>query len=163
MRTSHWPLVTTLLLCVMAVPAPAQQGGRPLNASGTRSLTFGTIFPGLPGTVLRTDAARAGAFQITGQKNTDVRITFTLPAALSVGGLVVPLAFAAGDGGVSTSGTIGTATAFDPRVPLTARLSGQGRLYLYLGASALPAGQAAAGAYAADITISVCYVGDPSC
>ena len=27
----------------------------------------------------------------------------------------------------------------------------------------IASGQAAAGSYAADITISVCYVGDPSC
>jgi hypothetical protein len=163
MSTSRWLLVATSLLCVVALPARAQKGGRPLNASGTQSLTFGTIFPGVPSAVLRTDAARAGEFQITGQKNADVRITFTLPATLALGGGSVPLAFAAGDGGVSTSGTIGTATAFDPRVPLTATLSQQGRLYIFLGATALASGQSAAGTYAADITISVCYVGDPSC
>lgn len=161
-RWRYHLLVVTLLAGGVAGPARAQKG-RPLNASGTQSLTFGTIFPGVASAVPRTDAARAGTFQITGQKNTDVRITFTLPAALSLGGQAVPLRFGAGDGGVSTSGTIGTATGFDPRVPLTATLSQQGRLYLFLGGTALPGGQQPAGSYAADVTISVCYVGVPPC
>lgn len=161
-RSRGFLLVVCALLCGVAAPARAQKG-RQLNASGAQSLTFGTIFPGVASSVLRSDAARAGEFQITGAKSTPVRVTFTLPATLSLGRQSVPLQFAAGDGGVSTSGTIGTATAFDPRVPLTATLSGQGRLYLFLGATALPSGQQAAGTYAANVTITVCYVGVPPC
>ncbi len=151
-----------LVLGALAAPAQAQKG-RPLNVSGTQSLTFGTIFGGLPAVVPRTDAARAGEFQVTGAKATQVRITFTLPPALMLGGQTVPVQFAAADGGVSTSGTIGTATAFDPRVPLTATLSQQGRLYLYLGGTALAGLQAPAGTYAANITVNACYVGVPPC
>ncbi len=163
MTRSEWAAVTVgLLLCTWVVPARAQKG-RPLNVSGGQSLTFGTIFGGVPATVPRTDAARAGEFQITGAKSTPVRITFTLPAALSLGGQTVPVQFASGDGGVSASGTIGTATAFDPRVPLTATLSAQGRLYLYLGGTALAGTQAPAGTYAANITVNACYVGVPPC
>ncbi len=69
------------------------------------------------------------------------------------------LQFAAGDGGVSTQSNIGSATAFDPRVPLTATLSAQGMLYLFLGGTALPASQQVAGDYGATVTATVCYVG----
>ncbi len=162
MRSRCLLVVALLLSCAAAVPAQAQKG-RPLSTSGTQALAFGMIFPGVTTSVPRTDAARAGMFQITGAKDTQVRVTFTLPATLLLGGASVPLQFGSADGGVSTSGTIGTATAFDPRVPLTTTLSGQGRLYLYLGATALPSGQQAVGTYSANVTVSVCYVGVPPC
>ena len=163
MNRTWWSMAAVgWVLCALAAPAQAQRG-RPLNVTGAQSLAFGTIFGGVLAIVPRTDAARAGQFQLTGAKGTQVRVTFTLPAALSLGGQTVPVQFAAGDGGVSASGTIGTATAFHPRVPLTATLSQQGRLYLYLGGTALAGTQAPAGTYAADITVNACYVGVPPC
>jgi hypothetical protein len=154
--------VGLLTVACLARPAAAQKG-RPLTVTGTQALTFNTVFPGISATVSRTDALLSGQFQVTGAKSTAVRVTFTLPAGLMVGGQMLPMSFGANDGGVSTSGTIGTATAFDPRVPLTATTSNNGRLYLYLGGTVSPPGQQGAGNYTGTVTISVCYVGTPPC
>ena len=133
--------------------------GRPLSVSPGQNLAFGNIFPGVTNHITRTDALRSGQFQVTGAKNTSVQVTFTLPPAMLVGSRSVPMQFGSTDGGVSTQSTIGSATAFDPRVPIVATLSQQGRLYLFLGGTALPGAQQAAGSYAAPVTVSVCYVG----
>lgn len=135
------------------------RGNRPITATGNQGLSFGTVFPGVPVTILRTDALNAGQFQIRGANGSLVQVQFTLPAALTgPSGSTVPLVFGAADGGVSPSPTIGTATSFDPRTPLQATLSGQGRLYLYLGGRLTPPAQLAPGAYSATITITVTYL-----
>jgi hypothetical protein len=133
--------------------------GRPLSVNGGQDLAFGMLFPGVPSHITRTDVLRSGQFQVTGAKNSSVQVTFTLPPAMLVGSRTVPMQFGAADGGVSTQATIGSTTAFDPRVPLLATLSQQGRLYLFLGGTALPGAQQPAGSYAAPVTVSVCYVG----
>lgn len=140
-----------------ATPLAAQ--GRPLSVAGRQALAFGMIFPGVAAPVPRTDALRTGQFQVTGAKNTSVQITFNLPAAMLAGGRTVPVQFGAADGGYSTQSSIGSATAFDPRTPLVATLSQQGRLYLFLGGTALPGAQQPAGSYAGTVTVNVCYVG----
>ena len=133
--------------------------GRPLSVSGGQDLAFGMLFPGITSHITRSDALRSGQFQVTGEKNTTVQVTFTLPPAMLVGSRTVPMQFGAADGGFSTQATITSATVFDPRVPLVATLSQQGRLYLFLGGTALPGVQQTAGSYAAPVTVSVCYVG----
>jgi hypothetical protein len=147
------------LLAGAGVAARLEAQGRPLSVSGGQDLAFGMIFPGVTTHIARTDALRSGQFQVTGAKNTSVRVTFTLPPALLVGSRTVPMQFGAADGGFSTQATITSATVFDPRVPLVATLSQQGRLYLFLGGTALPGSQQTAGSYAAPIAVSVCYVG----
>lgn len=153
-------LVAAFLAFGPAVHTAVAQGGvRPLTASSRQDLTFGTIIAGIPATVLRTDALNAGQVELRGQRNTQVRVDITLPAAMArVGGGSVPLVFGAADGGYSTSGTIATATAFDPRAPLIATLSAAGRLYVYLGGQAQPATQQTPGAYSATITVTVAYL-----
>jgi len=146
------------LLCAGAV-ARLEAQGRPLSVAPRQDLAFGAVFPGVTNRITRTDALRTGQFQVTGAKNSSVQVTFTLPPAMMVGPRSVPLQFGSADGGVSTQATIGSATAFDPRVPLVATLSQQGRLYLFLGGTALPSAQQTAGSYTAPVTVSVCYVG----
>ena len=133
--------------------------GRPLSVNGGQDLAFGMLFPGVPFHITRSDALRSGQFQVTGAKNTSVQVTFTLPPAMLVGSRTVPMQFGSADGGFSMQSTIGSATSFDPRVPLVTTLSGQGRLYLFLGGTALPGVQQSAGSYVAPVTVSVCYVG----
>lgn|GEM_PF-1234702 len=152
-----------LWLAAMAAAAGRleAQKGRPLSAAGSQTLAFGLILPGIATVIPRTDALRSGQFSITGAKNCQVQVVFTLPGSLTLGGRTVSLQFSAGDGGVSQQNTIGSATAFDPRVPLVTTLSAQGRLYLFLGGTAQPGAQQAAGAYAANVTITVTYTGAP--
>lgn len=133
-------------------------GGKPITATANQNLTFGTVIPGVAVMILRTDALNSGQFQIRGQNGQPVQVVFTLPTALvGPSGSQLPLSFGAADGGYATSPTIGTATSFDPRTALNATLSGQGRLYLYLGGRVTPPAQLAPGAYSATITITVIY------
>ena len=146
---------------VLAVLAPTARGQqKPLSGSGTTPIAFGAIFPGVPTSVPRTDAVRAGSFDVRGTKNVQVRFDFALPAAMTnAGGRTLPLAFGAGDGGYATTATIAAATAFDPRVALLARLSNTGRLYIWLGGTVLPGSQQASGAYSATLTMTMAYTG----
>ena len=133
-------------------------GNKPLTNTGSQTLAFGTVFPGLRHAVLRTDAVNSGQFQIRGQNGGQVTVTFTLPAAMTgPGGSQLPLTFGANDGGYSQSPTISAATGFDPRTPLVTTLSGQGRLYLYLGGAVSPPSRITPGAYSATITCTVIY------
>ena len=134
---------------------------RALVATGARTMDFGNLFPGVQSTILRTDAVRAGRFNLTGARRLEVRIDFTLPAALvGPGGRTVPLQFAAGDGGFALANNIATATAFDPRVQLVTRLSNRGRLFVWLGATALPSPTQQAATYTATITMTAAYTGN---
>jgi len=155
-------LVVALALGISATAAQAQgrsTRGRPLSVFGRQTLNFGTIFPGIPTTISRTDALNAGEFEVRGQKDTQVQIDLTLPPALTFGAQSLPLQFGPGDGGYSPSGTIAAATVFDPRVQLVTTLSANGRLYLYLGGTVLPGPQQRSGAYAATIVLTVAYTG----
>lgn len=138
-----------------------QAQGRPLSASGTKNLTFGTLFPGVPQPILRTDAVNAGSFELRGRNRAEIRIDFTLPAALTgPAAATMPLSFGAGDGGHNTQNTIGTAQAFDPRAPLIAQLATNGRLYVWLGGTALPTGTQRSGNYTASVTLTASYTGN---
>lgn len=150
-----------LLLGGLIAPARPVMAQRPLTAAGDRILDFSNVFPGVPAVVVRTDALRSGAFSLRGTRDAEVQITFTLPAALiGPGALQIPLMFGPGDGGYSTLNTIGNATAFDPRVPLVARLSRNGRFYVWLGSTALPSSTQPAGTYNATVTLMAAYTGN---
>ncbi len=159
MRIGRIVMVAAALTAAGAGQSTAQ--GRPLSVAGSRDLTFGTLFPGVPQTIVRTDAANAGQFQVSGTRNLEVRAQLTLPSLMTApGGATMALSFAPGDGGYNTQNNIGTAQAFDPGVPLVTRLPGTGRLFIWLGGTVLPSGTQAAGAYAALITLTVAYTGN---
>lgn len=155
-------LLRLLLPCALAsaILATGVLGqGRPVTGTGSQGITFGAVFPGVNGIVLPSDATRAGRFDIRGQKNLQVRFDFTLPTAMTSGALSMPLVFGPTDGLYALTATVGSATAFDPRVPLLARLSANGRLYFWLGGTVTPSSAQAAGAYAATVTVTMAYTG----
>ncbi len=151
-------MIAALVASRPGIAAAQGHGGKPITATGSQTLSFGTVFPGIRHSVLRTDAVNSGQFQIRGQNGVQVQVTFTLPTAMTgPGGAQLPFAFGANDGGYSQTPTIATATGFDPRTPLVTTLSGQGRLYLYLGGTIAPPTRIAPGAYSAIITCTVIY------
>ena len=158
----RWGLAVLAAVTAAAAGAgKAEAQGRPLQVTGQNQLTFATVFPGVPEIVSFADAVNAGVFQVRGQNNTEVALTFTLPAALmAAGGRSLPLQFGPNDGGWNTQNNLATARAFDPRVVLTVRLSQQGRLFLWLGGTALPTATQAAGDYAGTVTLSAAYTGN---
>jgi len=160
-RVQRWSLVTAAVLAAAGIGQRAEAQGRPLSVSGAQQLDFGAIFPGVPAIVVKGDPTFAGRFNVTGIRNSEVQLTFTLPAALSgPGGRTLPLQFGPADGGWNTQNAVATAQAFDPRVPLVTRLSNNGRLYLWLGGTALPSGTQGSGAYAGTITLAAAYTGN---
>lgn len=140
-------------LSAWATPGAAQ---RPLTVQSVRSLTFGTLLAGVNKSVLRTDAINGGQLDISGPKNVQVLLTFTLPASMTgPTGATLPLSFGSNDGGWSPPQQVGTQVAFDPRVPFTAPLDQNGKVSVYLGGTAQPAASQRAGSYTGTITLTV--------
>lgn len=159
------PVLVGGLIAQLLSPLPTRvqaqgNGGRPLNALSRQTLDFGTLFTGTATKVSRFDALRAGQFELRGAKGAEVRVDLGLPAALNgPSGAKVPLTFGSGDGGYTRDGTIATAAPFDPRHALVTTLSGNGRLYIFLGGTATPAARQPAGAYAGTVTLTIAYTG----
>jgi len=146
------------LLFAAVLPAAAQ--GRPLGVSGQRPLRFGTVLPGIPRVILRTDAAQSGEFQVTGTKFSQVQLTFALPMVmLGPAGATMPVSFGGSDGGFSELVSVGSQVGFDPTQLFLAVLSKNGRGSVFLGATANPGVGQRAGSYAATVTLSVAYTG----
>ena len=159
------PLIPALLLAILCSASPAlaqgqgQGGGRPLRAMGVQDLAFGTILPGVPTTILRTDPLNAGQFEIRGRRLTEVLVDLLLPQELlGPGGSGIPLLFGPGSAGYSPTGAITAQAGFDPDVPQALTLPGNGRGVIFLGGTANPPPLLSAGTYAATITLTLAYL-----
>ena len=145
-----------LLLCGLALWAVRGEAQRPLTVQGTRSLSFGTLLAGVNKSVLRTDPINGGQLDISGPKNVQVLLTFTLPASMTGPvGATLPLSFGSTDGGWSPPQQVGTQVSFDPRLPFTAPLDQNGKVSVYLGGTAKPTANQKAGSYTGTITLTV--------
>ncbi len=148
------------------VPLPAQgRPGRvtvptPLVAIALSDLDFGTVLPGVPSAIDRHDR-RAALFEVRGSPDASVRIDLALPSALlSTGSATLPISFSATDGFADFSrGRPPRGTVFDPHAPLIMTLGPNGRVYVRLGGTALPARPQAGGAYHATIVLTVYDLG----
>jgi hypothetical protein len=159
LKTFARAALLTLALALTGSAGLSAQG-RPLRVTGVRDLQFGTVIPGVPALILRTDAANSGQLSLTGEKNTTVQLQFTLPAAMNgPSGATMPVSFGASDAGFSPAETVTSQVGFDPRVPFVGALSNNGRAAVFLGGQALPAGGQRSGTYTATITLTVSYVG----
>ncbi len=151
MRRALWFLAVLMLLGL-----PLQSQGRPLTVTGVRNLTFGTVLPGVPRVVLRTDPANSGEFEIRGPNRGRVLLAFVLPVAMTgPAGALMPLTFGASDAGYSQTRTIGSQVGFDPKQPFTADLPANGRAAVFIGATANPVTNQRAGAYRGTLTLTV--------
>ena len=145
-----------LVLVLTAVVGAPLVGQRPISVTGVQSLAFGTLLPGIPTIVARTDAAKSGQFTLTGPHDSQAQLTFTLPAVLTgPGGATLPLTFGASDAGYSQSQNIGGQIGFDPKQSFLITFSGQGRGSVFLGGTARPAPTQRAGSYTGTITLNL--------
>ena len=132
--------------------------GRPLVVSGVRSLVFGAVFPGVPRVISRTDPANSGQFDLTGNKNGQALLTFTLPLVMTGPvGATMPLSFGGADAGYSSTQAIGSQVAFDPSQPFLATLNKNGRGSVFIGGTAQPGTSQRAGPYTGTLTLTVAY------
>ena len=149
-----------LLALALALASAREARAQLLSATGVRNLAFGNVLPGVSSTVQPTDAVRSGQFNITGPALGRVEITFTLPTTLSGGaGATMPILFGPTSAGYSSSGSIASQTAFDPRTPFRATLSVLGRGSVFLGGVLTPPGSQGAGSYSGSVTVTVASVG----
>ncbi len=149
-----------LAAALMVSPLSAYAQGRPLRVTGTRGISFGSVIPGLPLHVLKSDPARGGAFELRGEKFSVLQLVFALPATMAgPAGATMPLTFDAADGGFSAEASITAQATFDPRAPAFGQLSKIGQASVFLGGTVRPASTQRAGAYSAIITLTVSYTG----
>lgn len=137
---------------------------QPISFTNATNLTFGTaLFPGISKTVGISDAG-AATFDIAGEADKGVTVTFTLPTELTLttGSATMPITFASTDAGYSTTDDPSGATTFDPGAGAATTTLGttSGLLYVWLGGTVDPAINQTAGDYAADITLDVAYTGN---
>jgi hypothetical protein len=145
-----------LTLVLTAVVGAPLVGQRPISVTGVQSLAFGTLLPGIPTIVPRTDPAKSGQFTLTGPHDSQAQLTFTLPAVLTgPGGATLPVTFGASDAGYSQSQNIGGQIGFDPKQSFLITFSGQGRGSVFLGGTARPAPTQRAGSYTGTITLNL--------
>lgn len=145
-----------IVIGALLLGVPLQAQGRPLTVTGARGLTFGTVLPGVPRVVVRTDPANSGQFDIRGPNRNQILLSFVLPVTMAgPAGALMPLSFGAGDAGYSQSQAIGSQVGFDPKQSFTATLSNNGRGSVFVGATANPATNQRAGSYTATLTLNV--------
>jgi hypothetical protein len=156
MKRLTWLVIGVALLGAAAAPPSLGAQGKPLTVTGVRGLTFGTVFPGVPRVVTRTDAANSGQLDIKGPNGSQVLLTFILPLTMTgPASALLPLTFGASDAGYSQSQAIGSQIGFDPKQPFTATLPNNGRGSIFVGATANPTANQQAGAYTATLTLTV--------
>ena len=148
------PLTYALALSLLAVGPLV--GQRPIAVTGVRPLTFGTVLPGVPAVVSRTNAANAGQFDLTGPHDSQAALTFTLPVVMTgPAAATLPLQFLGSDAGYSQLQSIGSQIGFDPKQPFVITFSQNGRGSVFLGGTAQPSPTQRAGSYTATITLTV--------
>lgn len=147
-----------------ATTATAQSGNisatanvlQSINVAGVTTLDFGDVLPGINATVDAAADAAAGRFDLTGYASQGVNLSFTLPANLSSGGNLLPIA--SWTGCLNATATQAGCSSFTPSAGSTASaFSGAGALSVYVGATVSPAGLQPAGIYSGTITLNAAY------
>jgi hypothetical protein len=143
-------VVAAGLMGIFARSSAAQT--TPTAVIALQGLTFGTLTAGLAEPVRLNEAWRRAEARLEGERNLEVRLI--LPTALvAPGGASIPLQFVNGDASVTIVGS-NQPSVFDPNT--TKRFSfkkTETAALLYLGGTALPAVNQAAGNYTATVVI----------
>jgi hypothetical protein len=144
------------LLLLSSVIAHAQ------TVTTNNDLQFGSIFPGIPKTINKTDVGSAAEFHITGTEGAEVSIDIALPTYMSTGGPNMQLIFFETGAALDTSATPDQSNPpvnnLNPWHTITYRLGANG-LTLWLGGKVVPGLVQAAGDYSATIVVTVAYTG----
>jgi hypothetical protein len=138
-----------------------------LAVTATNALDFGNVYQGVAKTQDETDNALSGIFTITGSTAAGISCYLQLPdyMALSTGVDRMTIAFSATDATISVlaAGTpavpgVGAVPNVDPH-NLPATVIGDGTSQIFLGGKVIPSVNQTAGAYSADIVLTVAYTG----
>ena len=166
MKTALRSTLVAIALTIVGVVAAAAQTNnasiqatavvqQPINVTGARNLVFGNVFPGVNKVLAVTDP-NSGRWDVAGQADANVQLTFALPATLSDGTNSLPIGTYAAHYNTSNAPTGGT--DFTPSAaPTTAVLSGTGGLWVFVGATVSPATNQPAGNYSGTLSMTVVY------
>ena len=150
-------ITISILLLLIAASTMGQ------NATVINSLTFGSVFPGIPETVSKHTAGAAAEFHISGNAGDEITIDFDLPRYINFGGYNMRLIFTETDCAIDTAFPPDQSNPefdeLDPWHTLTYRLGSNG-LTIWLGGKIVPALSQPAGDYTADIVITVDTTGN---
>lgn len=131
-------------------------GVAPLTASGVHDLVFGTVNAGAIGTPASM-AADAGRFNIAGQPNSPVTVSFVLPAVLTgAGASTIPISFGGADG-LRWNPYPGAFTTFNPNAVFLTALDPLGNLTIGISGTVSPPTGTTTGNYTGTITLTVAY------
>ncbi len=176
-RTKTLSLVTILVILLVSYSAVMAQDVANGSATATvqaalvvtapSALAFGTVYQGVP-TSIANNLAAAGRFLITGQGISGVSCYMQLPDYLSTstGDDRMVVSFSSTDASVDSTGNVDP-TSFgtgwqntDPHnIPAATAVGGGGTTNIFLGGGVIPSVDQAAGAYTADIILTVAYNG----
>ena len=146
--------VVLLLGAALAVTPTAV---RAQSVVGIQGLSFGTVIPGVPTTVLQTDAVRAGQFRVSGVLVRNVTITFTLPTVMTRIGApaaTMPLTFLNNSAGFTT--VFQGNTPFNPNAPYNETIWFNATITL--GGRVSPSPTQLGGNYTANIVMTVIFL-----
>lgn len=129
---------------------------QPVTVVGSRNLAFGDVFPGVNKTI-PVQGGNSGRFQVTGEVNAPISLTFTLPANLANGTNLLPIGSWVGRH--NTTSNAATGVAFTPSGTATnTTLSAAGIRWVYISGTVMPSANQAAGGYIAIATLTVAYL-----
>lgn len=166
MRTASSLSLAVLALVVFGAAAQAQSNNAsitataavqtPINVIGAQQLNFGNVFPGVNKTVMPSDLANSGRFDVSGQASAPVTLQFTLPATLTSGLNTMPIDNYSATRAEDGAQTVG-AVLFSPGPSNAATLSGTGTLFVWVGARVTPATTQPQGTYTGSVQLTVIY------
>jgi len=178
-RQNHL-LVTVLGLCLLAAPAAVMSQDvatgsatatvqTALAVSADNNLIFPALFQGVADSMANTNDDSTAQFSITGQGSAGINLQLTLPEymALADGSDRMTISFrstdAAVDTLVSTPATMVAGNGWIDQnpynLPAAAVVGIGGQTSVYLGGKVTPSRLQTAGAYTADIILTVAYTG----
>ncbi len=155
--------LVSILGCLIAALLPSALRADPLTPvpGSFRALEFGHVIQGMSKSVVYSEPS-AAVWVFTGNCGAEVRLEFTaLPISLKGGASALEITYGATDAAWNTVDDPGSAIPFDPVVGTVAYLApDNGNIYIWLGATALPAASQPAGLYSDPFTVDVSYTGN---
>lgn len=134
---------------------------QPITIATGQDLDFGIVLQGTPKTIAST-VATAGRFDATGTPSANVNINFTLPTNLvdaSTNNL--PIGTWTGcfnqTAAVNTSGCTAVANMAGTTATAFGNVAGNGRLWVFVGATVSPGAAQPVGSYTGTVTMTLTY------
>ena len=183
-KSAFLTILVTVILCISLVLLPTRHQAQDvasclaianvlasLSVTSVQDLNFGDCLQGVAKSIPNNDAANAGVFQVTGEPGAGVSMYIALPAYLATptGDDRMNVLFGVTDCSIDSTGNVDPSTFGDGwqdinpyALPNTLVVGSAvpSRTAVFLGGEVVPSVDQTAGAYAAEIIITVAYNGN---